>query len=501
MEESQSTGEMSHGMANISVHSTRSSYDSMDSGYLSLTPHSGSHTPLVAGCRTRSSYALGKRYHRNRLEPWQLERSQRLRPRLNHASYHSESICGSYLNETAELVSPNVDASSSTEIASSSVDSCGVDIDRSNLNGANGSIDSGFHDIGQATRRLRSHSRWSEKATGPVAPSSEVCPLSQPPSPEVPSSSFLASEPSEEDVEMKLVILPQSTPHVTTSYRCKSLSHRVTFSPCISRNSPIASTVDERKRHEFEINNLAAIPEIRPKRLDFSQKALSVAFYRARAVPDCTGRETVDLLTLLGEKSNHWRIVSKILSFLSPQDLCSISMVSKAWRRICANDSRANMRRLSYIILRQNAKENLKMIRKAKLEGDVQMSPKSRYARKGYLLEVQNLLQVPPLALPPNSPPVSPSKVRFHSFVKASRTLAPWEHLLPCPSCSFPCHVDREKNLGSCSRQGCSLEFCAKCSSKPHTGPCKTPLLATPTKRNKRLVVGSRQSKRNLRRL
>ncbi|EZA57453.1 F-box only protein, partial [Ooceraea biroi] len=84
----------------------------------------------------------------------------------------------------------------------------------------------------------------------------------------------------------------------------------------------------------------------------------------------------------------------------------------------------------------------------------------------------------------------------------ASRTLASGEYLLPCPKCRFPCYVDNEKNIGTCSRQGCSIEFCISCSSKPHTGPCKTPLLATPTKRNsKRLIVGSRQSKRNLRRL
>jgi len=89
----------------------------------------------------------------------------------------------------------------------------------------------------------------------------------------------------------------------------------------------------------------------------------------------------------------------------------------------------------------------------------------------------------------------------FLSF-QASRTLASGEYLLPCPRCSFPCHVDNEKNVGACSRQGCSIEFCISCSSKPHAGPCKTPLLATPTKRNnKRLIVGSRQSKRNLRRL
>ncbi|KAG6801744.1 F-box only protein 43-like isoform X1 [Apis dorsata] len=324
--------------------------------------------------------------------------------------------------------------------------------------------------------------------------------LSPPPSPSVPSSSFIASEPIEEDVEMKLVIVPQSTPQVTTSPRRKTPPPppRIVISPTCRKASPAISSADNQKLSKLSITYLAAI---KPKRLDFSHRVISAALHHSRATPDYTGRETVDILALLGDKSNHWRIVSKILSFLGPQDLCSISMVSKTWRRICFSDSRANVRRLTHIILRQNAKENLKLIKKSKIEGDIQSSPRSRYARKGYLLEVQNLLQVQGNKRPPSSPPVSPSKVKFHSFVKASRTLAPWEHLLPCPKCSFPCHVDGEKNVGTCSRQGCSMEFCTSCSSRPHTGPCKTPLLATPTKRNKRLVIGSKQSKRNLRRL
>ncbi|KAK0078794.1 hypothetical protein PV325_002098 [Microctonus aethiopoides] len=86
--------------------------------------------------------------------------------------------------------------------------------------------------------------------------------------------------------------------------------------------------------------------------------------------------------------------------------------------------------------------------------------------------------------------------------INASRTLEPWERLFPCPKCSFACSVDTENNVGMCTREGCSTKFCPYCSSQPHTGACKTPLLATPTKRKKRpLVVGSKQSKRNLRRL
>ncbi|XP_006621184.1 uncharacterized protein LOC102673123 isoform X2 [Apis dorsata] len=246
--------------------------------------------------------------------------------------------------------------------------------------------------------------------------------LSPPPSPSVPSSSFIASEPIEEDVEMKLVIVPQSTPQVTTSPRRKTPPPppRIVISPTCRKASPAISSADNQKLSKLSITYLAAI---KPKRLDFSHRVISAALHHSRATPDYTGRETVDILALLGDKSNHWRIVSKILSFLGPQDLCSISMVSKTWRRICFSDSRANVRRLTHIILRQNAKENLKLIKKSKIEGDIQSSPRSRYARKGYLLEVQNLLQVQGNKRPPSSPPVSPSKVKFHSFVKICSTL------------------------------------------------------------------------------
>nr|XP_003705319.1 PREDICTED: uncharacterized protein LOC100877587 [Megachile rotundata] len=463
--------------------SKHSSHDSVDSGYLTLTPHSGAHTPVLSGYRSRVSCISSKRHPRARVDPLQSERAQRHRSKLN------------YLLNTSEF---DYISSENSERESLSQDTSSFSDDRPSL-----SIEHSSAELTDVDDGFRRRTRRNYKTTVPITPAStRLQLLSPPPSPAVPSP-FIASEPIEEDVEMKLVNVPQSTPQVTTSPRRKTPppAPRILISPTCRKTSPTISSADNQKLSKLSIKDLSAIADIKPKRLDFSHRAISVALYRTRATPDYTGRETVDILALLGEKSNHWRIVSKILSFLGPQDLCSISMVSKTWRRICISDSRANTKRLTHIILRQNVKENLKLIKKSKMEGNIQTSPKSRYARKGYLLEVQNLLQVPGNQRPPSSPPVSPSKVKFHSFVKASRTLAPWEHLLPCPKCSFPCHVDGEKNVGTCSRQGCSMEFCTFCSSRPHTGPCKTPLLATPTKRNKRLVVGSRQSKRNLRRL
>ncbi|XP_078043103.1 uncharacterized protein LOC144473263 [Augochlora pura] len=422
------------------MHSS-TSHDSVDSGYQTLTPHS--FTPVISGCRSRLSCISSKRHHRSRVDPLQSERTQRYKHKLNQTSENSRR------------------------------DSL---LDQSSLCDNYESIDDSLG----CKRRT-----W--KTTVPITPASRLHLLSPPPSPAVPSSSFVACEPIEEDVEMNLAVVSQSTPHAP---KPKSPAPRIIVSPSCRAASP--TSADNNKLSQL------SIADIKPKRLDFSQNAL---LHRARATPDYTGRRTVDMLALLGDKSNHWRTVSKILSYLGPQDLCSISMVSKTWRRICNSDFKANTRRLTHIILRQNAKENLRIVKKDKMEMGLQASPKSRYAKKGCLLEVQNLLRVPNNQQRSSSPPVSPSKVKFHSFVKASRTLEPWEHLLPCPKCSFPCHVNDEKNVGTCSRQGCLMEFCTSCSSRPHTGPCRTPLLATPTKRSKRLVVGSRQSKRNLRRL
>lgn len=392
--------------------SNRSSHDSVDSGYLTLTPHSGAYTPLISGYKSRVSCISSKRHHRIRLDPLQSERAQRHRSKLNHLLNAPES---DYLvSENSERESLIQDPSSLSD------DHPSLSLESSSLELTNRSTE-----CGEFNGNLRDRTRRNCKTTIPITPAStRLQLLSPPPSPAVPSSSFIASEPIEEDVEMKLVIVPQSTPQVTTSPRRKTPPPppvpRIVVSPTCRKASPAISSADNQKLSKLSITDLAAITEIKPKRLDFNHRALSVALHHTRATPDHTGRETVDILALLGDKSNHWRIVSKILSFLGSQDLCSISMVSKTWRRICISDSRANTRRLTHVILRQNAKENLKLIKKSKMEGDNQSSPKSRYARKGYLLEVQNLLQVQGNQRPPSSPPVSPSKVKFHSFVKVS---------------------------------------------------------------------------------
>ncbi|KAL6261585.1 hypothetical protein P5V15_006671 [Pogonomyrmex californicus] len=391
----------------VSVDSSgRSSHDSVDSGYLSMvTPHTSGCTPKVAGCRTRSSTGAlftAKKYCRYRPDPFQCEKTQRRRSKYAHLLNSSES--GFLASE-----SPAAEQESVLEPSCASVNQS-LSLVHSTPSCANDEFD----------KVLRNKRNW--RTTVPVTPAStDFDMFSPPPSPAVPSSSYVASEPIQEDVEMKLVHTPRGkSQQITTPPRLKVLIPKIVISPICTRSSPAITSAENRKLRDLRITDLAAAAEIKPKKLDFSHRGLSASLRKSRrATLDYTGKEKVDFLSLLGEESNHLNVVSKILSLLSPQDLCSISMVSRAWGRICKNDFCANGRRMSFIMRKHAIKENLwlmKLAKKAKCEEDVPTSPKSRrYVRKGCLLDVQNLLHVP---AQPNSPPVSPSKIKFHSFVK-----------------------------------------------------------------------------------
>ncbi|XP_031785992.1 F-box only protein 5 [Nasonia vitripennis] len=303
------------------------------------------------------------------------------------------------------------------------------------------------------------------------------------------------------------LLVPQSTPNFFNSPILPSSIYKIAFSPITYKNKPGMNSINSKKFCKLSISeSIFTSKKNRPKRLDFSKRAILSSFQKQRVTPDYTGKETVDIFKLLAEKSNHPRIITKILSYLNLQDLCSVTMVSKSWQRICSNDIKAEERRLKYITLKQCSKENIILLSKSKLEDLVQLTPKARYSRKGFLTAVStNLLQVPKMHFEPDSPPVSPSKVIFNSFIKASRSLPLRDQLVPCPQCKFACRVKHDNNTGLCSRQGCPmLEFCILCSSELHLGkPCKMPLLATPTKRSikQQPVVGTKQCKKNLRRI
>ncbi|XP_011505407.1 PREDICTED: uncharacterized protein LOC105368161 [Ceratosolen solmsi marchali] len=457
------------------------SFNSTDSGYLSFNTQSSNYG---LSNRSKSLLLSSRKLPSLRIEPYPSKFNRKF-------SISESNVCSSDSQDHLE----NIQSNSSINFANTQVTFNNLKIKNSN---------------GSYRMELRSHSKKQfESLTSFVAVTSckrslhDVLPLS--PLPTLPSPPFVY-EPRNNDTEIKLVI-PQSTPCFVSSPKLPTPLHNIAFSPISYKPSPFINTVNSKKFSNLSISEYTFInTKSRPKRLDFSKRAIFESFQKHRSTDDYTGKETIDIFKLLGEKSNHPRIVSKILSYLSPQDLCSISMVSKSWQKICSNDSKAQERRLKYIIIRQCSKENLVSLNKYKFQEDVQISPRTRFPKRGFLTAVPtNMLQAPKIHLTPSSPPVSPSKVIFHSFIKAGRSLAPRDQLVPCPQCKFACRVENKKNVGICSRQSCPMEeFCVFCSSKLHVGePCKMPLLATPTKRGKQQqpIVGTRQCKRNLRRI
>lgn len=403
-----------------------------DSGYITETPNSANssavtattstaprissanaHTPVLnnsisqkrllrSNTTTTSTSGLRRRYH-NRVrnsEHFQSERPARVRSKFNSRLEASESL----------------DSCASSSTSCTSLSSSGH---------KNQSLNSELESLmrSQVPRNDENHLSMSSVPKTPASTTSGLDILSPPPSPAVPSLSFVASEPvDQDDVEMKLVIVPQSTPQTKSS----DIVILVT-SPTTSRSSPVQSSIESHSKLSKMMLTDLSMSDIRPKRLDFSSKPKYLGLKRTRAIPDQSGRYTVDFMRILGEESDHRRIVSKILSLLRNEDLCSISMVSKTWWRICANDKKADVRRREYVVRRQNVKENLKLIwAKGKAEtvnsvSAVHSSNQTIYVRKGlHLQEVQNIIQGPANTLTPSSPPVSPSKVKFHSFVKVS---------------------------------------------------------------------------------
>lgn len=394
------------GTPHTSVNSSGCHDSGVDSGYLSrsLTPHS-SYTPTVStGYRNKLSGAIAKRY-RHRPDPWQCEKFHR---RFKHSQL---------LNVSERPTAENSGQDSGLELSHTHQDVSLLA--HSTPSCANDGLDKPLAN--------RSQRNWKMPV---VTPASCLHLLSPPPSPAMPAtSSYVEAELVEEDVEMKLVVPRESAPE-TTSPRLKTpVVPLIVVSPVRERINPATITsVENRQLSKLSIADLCAIPEIKPKRLDFSHRGLSeLRGISSGATLSYARKERVDFLSLLGKESNHWNVVSKILSYLGCQDLCTISMVSTTWRRMCRNDACANRRRINYILRKQNAKENLTIAKKVKHEEDIQTSPKGRkgyQVRKGYLSNVQNVLHVPLQSKQPNSPPVSPSKVKFHSFVKVSRSIS-----------------------------------------------------------------------------
>ncbi|XP_071097274.1 F-box only protein 43-like [Haliotis cracherodii] len=192
------------------------------------------------------------------------------------------------------------------------------------------------------------------------------------------------------------------------------------------------------------------------------------------------GLERVDILTEMHSRSIEG--VSLVLSYLEPKVLCRMRAVSRQWKTICDTDNRASARRHKYIkSLKSRAasvgKENLG---KSKLRH-------RRLTPGGLLTSVQHT---------PRSPKKMPVVNLFTQHAQVVSSLKSDDTLRHCPRCNSAAktHCDR----GVCMNDKCKFDFCVKCFCEHHGARNCVPVAL---KKSKLDSVGSKKSKKNLRRL
>ncbi|XP_052765109.1 F-box only protein 43-like [Mya arenaria] len=200
------------------------------------------------------------------------------------------------------------------------------------------------------------------------------------------------------------------------------------------------------------------------------------------------GRNHVDILSQLDQLNIS--CVSTILSYLDPQDLCSISQVSTDWKRVVESDSMANSRRRRFLQqhrarLQEQGKEN---IGKRTHSG----APRAATGPLQNLPITQETTEGPPRQT------IQRDKTVTEQFIEAASQLKNEEKLQKCPKCRKPAKCLPVQDRGYCQSPDCGYDFCTKCSYDFHGSKGCVPIVSKKTKSS---TIGTKKSKKNLKRL
>lgn len=130
---------------------------------------------------------------------------------------------------------------------------------------------------------------------------------------------------------------------------------------------------------------------------------------------DYSGFKNIDFMRLL----ERFGVPTKILSFLSDEDLYSTSQVSEKWRSVCFGDEKLRNRIIEYKNLMEINKENLLSIESKECANKVNRRIDSN-KNSIELADIHNVLNIIPEQNSRKSPPVSPGKRRFIMFTKVN---------------------------------------------------------------------------------
>ncbi|KAG9334904.1 hypothetical protein JZ751_006385 [Albula glossodonta] len=200
------------------------------------------------------------------------------------------------------------------------------------------------------------------------------------------------------------------------------------------------------------------------------------------------GLEYVDVLqALMKREMKH--ILTNILLLLEDVDLVNCKKVSRTWRRIICSDPRAKRRCVE-------AEKRLGDLRPIGSLFTRDIAP-SRVA----LTSIQGLSSTP-IPKPSRPPCASSPKSRFREYQQVGSTVKQHESLKACRRCGFPAKCDPGMSRATCTRQSCGFESCTLCQAEYHgSTSCRLGVLRTPAGTKNTLIIGSAQSRRNVKRL
>ncbi|XP_035204718.1 F-box only protein 43-like isoform X2 [Stegodyphus dumicola] len=197
--------------------------------------------------------------------------------------------------------------------------------------------------------------------------------------------------------------------------------------------------------------------------------------------------EKVDILEEL-HKRNCTATLTLLLSCLNPEDLLKVSCVSKVWHTIVFEDVGASKKKKYYLKKKKELREG------PEKENKLKTCPESGSRRKSLLTPLNQSTELAQDV----SYTTTTEKTKFDSFIEEGKNLRSCDVLLKCPKCNFPAKSKKEKKY-CCTRNSCQYAFCKECSG-PYTLLHVCHKNSSDVKERK-IVIGSPQSKRNLRRL
>ncbi|XP_067142581.1 F-box only protein 43-like [Centruroides vittatus] len=179
--------------------------------------------------------------------------------------------------------------------------------------------------------------------------------------------------------------------------------------------------------------------------------------------------------------------------YLTPFELCKVSWVSRTWKNVCLNDANAKSIIENYLYLRkyikETEKENLNLLKTPTFD---------KLSRRIPFVNVQNTISKEDIPGIQEKKTAPWPKSRYQLFREEANKCNPGERLQICPRCGSPSRVISIEQRGKCSDLYCAFDFCIVCLNEFHKqNLCKTKVKPI----NKSHSIGSKQSKRKLKRL